>query len=237
VTNVLLSVDSVSAGYGRESIIVDCSLEIPDGGMVGIVGRNGAGKTTLVSAISGRLPTSTGRVLLDNSRIDTLPAHRRSNLGISHVPQGREVFASLTVAENLRVATRGGDENFVFQLFPRLAERRTQKAGTLSGGEQQMLAIARAILSKPRLIILDEPSLGLAPLVVERLFASIEQLRRETQVAMLLVEQQTRWMWESGLLDLVYVLEQGRIVGSGHPSAMSEADVASTYLGQGGLAT
>lgn len=237
MTGALVAASHISAGYNGQAIITDCSVVVPEGSMVGIVGRNGAGKTTLVSALSGRVPLLSGEIFMCGERIDDLPTYRRSSLGIMHVPQGREVFANLTVEENLRLADRGGDKAFVFELFPRLSDRRRQQAGTLSGGEQQMLAISRAIVAKPRLIILDEPSLGLAPVIVERLFESIARLRHETGVTMLVVEQQTRWMWQSGLLDSVYVLEQGQVVRQGTTAELAEDEVVASYLGQEGMAT
>lgn len=235
MTSILLAAEGVSAGYNGQPVVVNCSVEIPEGSMIGLVGRNGAGKTTLVSALSGRLRLLSGHIWWQGKRIDRLATFRRSALGIMHVPQGREVFTELSVDENLRIADRGGDKSLVFDLFPVLGERGRQKAGTLSGGEQQMLAIGRAILAKPRLIILDEPSLGLSPLVAERVFDSIDRLRRETGITMLLVEQQTRWMWDSDLVDYVYVLEQGRVVGAGAPGLLSEDEVVASYLGLKGF--
>jgi branched-chain amino acid transport system ATP-binding protein len=231
--STLLRVSDASAGYAGRPVIHGCSLELHRGQIVGVVGRNGAGKTTLVSAISGRLPLMGGTIELDGRPIGRLPAFRRSRLGMVHVPQGREVFASLTVEENLRIADRSGDAGqraLVLELFPVLRERLRQDAGTLSGGEQQMLAISRAILTGASLILLDEPSLGLAPKVVQQVFSSIERLRSSTDVTILLVEQQARWMWRSGMVDHLYVIEAGAIVASGTPSSLSETLVQDAYL-------
>ncbi len=210
------------------------------GQAVALVGRNGAGKTTLVSAISGRVPLLAGDLTFSGRAIGHLPAFRRSRIGIVHVPQGREVFARLSVFENLRIAARPGataiEWDFVYDLFPRLKARLAQKAGTLSGGEQQMVAIARAILTRAPLIILDEPSLGLAPKVVETLFASIRRMRESLDITLILVEQQARWIWEAGIVDYIYVLGDGMIVASGSPNSLDEAAVQESYLGKMGTA-
>ena len=177
----LLEARAISAGYNGQPVILNCSLTVAPRNAVALVGRNGAGKTTMVSAISGRLPLLSGELTFSGRAIGHLPAFRRSRIGIVHVPQGREVFARLSVFENLRIAARldatTAEWEFVYDLFPVLKERLTQNAGTLSGGEQQMVAIARAILTRASLIILDEPSLGLAPKIVENLFASIRRMR------------------------------------------------------------
>ena len=231
----LLEARDVAAGYERQPVVTRCSLSVDAGRTTAIVGRNGAGKTTLVSAISGRLPLLAGEVLLDGSPIGALPAYRRSLKGIVHVPQGREVFATLTVAENLRLASRDAtkpeDWELVYDLFPVLKERLEQKAGTLSGGEQQMLAIGRAVLTRSRLMILDEPSLGLAPKVVELMFDRIKRLKEALDIAIILVEQQARWVWEAGLVDYVYVLAEGTVAASGTPDSLTEDVVQKSYLG------
>jgi branched-chain amino acid transport system ATP-binding protein len=232
---LLLQAQKVAAGYAGQPVIRDCSIDVAAGEVIALVGRNGAGKTTLVSAISGRLPLLGGDVLWQGRSIARLPAYRRSRLGIVHVPQGREVFARLTVFENLRIAAKGdvrSDEwDLVHDLFPVLAERRDQKAGTLSGGEQQMLAIGRAVLTRSQLMILDEPSLGLAPKIVDTVFQRIKRLRETLGIGLILVEQQTRWIWEAGIVDRVYVLGDGMIVTSGAPDELREEAVEASYLG------
>jgi len=231
----LLQVSGLSAGYAGKAVVRDCSLHVGQGHMVAIVGRNGAGKTTLVSAISGRIKLLTGEIVFDGRSIAKLPCFRRSRLGIAHVPQGREVLARLTVEENLRLAEpaglRSSETERIFTLFPVLGDRLRQEAGTLSGGEQQMLAIARAVIARCRLMILDEPSLGLAPKVVNQVFDRVRSLREQLALTVILVEQQARWIWEEGMVDYVYVLEEGVIVGSGSPSEVKEDFVKKSYLG------
>ena len=234
---VLLEASGIAAGYDRQAVISDCSLKVETGRSTAIVGRNGAGKTTLVSAISGRLPLLAGQIRFAGEQIGRLPAYRRSLKGIVHVPQGREVFATLTVEENLRLASRSSttaaDWELVYELFPILHERLHQKAGTLSGGEQQMLAIARAVLTRSKLMILDEPSLGLAPKLVETMFERIKRLKQAVDISIILVEQQARWVWEAGLVDFVYVLDEGTVAASGTPDSLTEEVVQQSYLGVG----
>ena len=231
----LLEVSGLAAGYERQPVISRCSLNVEAGSTTAVVGRNGAGKTTLVSAISGRLPLLDGEIRFAGEPVGQLPAHRRSLKGIVHVPQGREVFATLTVEENLRLASRSSttiaDWQLVYELFPILKGRLQQKAGTLSGGEQQMLAIARAVLTRSKLMILDEPSLGLAPKVVETLFERIVRMKQALDISIILVEQQARWVWEAGLVDFVYVLAEGTVAASGTPDSLTEEVVQRLYLG------
>jgi branched-chain amino acid transport system ATP-binding protein len=231
----LLDVSGIAAGYERQPVISGCSIVVKAGDTSAIVGRNGAGKTTLVSAISGRLPLLAGEIRFSGEQIGHLPAHRRSLKGIVHVPQGREVFATLTVSENLRLASRrvttDADWQLVFELFPILHQRLQQNAGTLSGGEQQMLAIARAVLTRSKLMILDEPSLGLAPKVVETMFDRVRRLKQAIDISIILVEQQARWVWEAGLVDFVYVLAEGTVAASGTPDELTEEVVQRSYLG------
>ncbi len=234
--SALLEAKGLWAGYNGRPVIRECSLTADRGKAVAIVGRNGAGKTTLVSAISGRLPLMRGELVFGDRVVSHLPAFRRSRLGIVHVPQGREMFARLTVEENLRVAARvqtsASDWQLVYELFPILRNRVMQKAGTLSGGEQQMLAIGRAILTRASLMILDEPSLGLAPRIVEDLFDRIRLLRSTLDIALILVEQQARWIWDAGIVDTVYVLGDGAIVASGAPASLREEVLQESYLGR-----
>jgi branched-chain amino acid transport system ATP-binding protein len=233
---LLLKASSVSAGYGGMPVIRDCSLEAKTGQTIAIVGRNGAGKTTLVSAISGRIPLLDGEILYAGQSIGRLPAYQRSRAGIVHVPQGREMFARLTVHENLTIAAHaeaGAKEwELVYELFPVLKERINQTAGTLSGGEQQMVALGRAVMRRPSLMILDEPSLGLAPKVVEMVFDRIRLLQSTLNTTLILVEQQARWVWDAGIVDFVYVLLDGTIVASGTPEALPEDIVQDSYLGK-----
>lgn len=237
--NLLLEGAGLAAGYNGAAVISDCTMKVGARQTVALVGRNGAGKTTLVSAISGRLPLMAGTLEFDGKPIGAKPAFRRSRLGIAHVPQGREVFARLSVRENLIIAAKpdvsAEEWAFVYDLFPLLKSRLEQKAGTLSGGEQQMLVIARAILTRARLMILDEPSLGLAPKIVETLFERIRLLRQRLDIGLILVEQQARWIWESGIVDYVYVLGEGTIVASGTPDSLKEDAIEESYLGTGGL--
>ncbi len=221
------------------------SIEVPDGKVVALLGSNGAGKTTTLKAASGILPLENGRVASGHIRffgedIDRWAPHVLPRRGLAHVREGRHVFAKLTVDENLVAAGnalhgRGGkplDIEAVFEYFPRLKERRRQLSGYLSGGEQQMLAIARALVGRPRLILLDEPSLGLAPLVVKDIFSIIARINREQGVAMLLVEQNARVAL--GVADYGYIMENGRIVINGPKEVLlGDADVQRFYLGSG----
>lgn len=221
------------------------SIEVPPGQIVALLGSNGAGKTTTLKAASGILPFEKGRVASGRIRfmgedIAGRASHELSRMGMAHVREGRHIFGELTVEENLVAATnalkgrsRGDfDASLVFRYFPRLAERRRQLAGYLSGGEQQMLAIGRAIIGQPRLILLDEPSLGLAPLVVQDIFGIIERFNREHGVAMLLVEQNARVALT--VAHAGYIMENGRIVINGPTSTlMNDPDVQRFYLGSG----
>lgn len=220
------------------------SIHVPDGQVVALLGSNGAGKTTVLKAASGILPMENGRVAAGHLRyfgedIGAHAAHQLARGGMAHVREGRHVFEELTVEENLKTATaalkgRGGapaDLDIAFSYFPRLAERRKQLAGYLSGGEQQMLAIGRALVGRPRLMLLDEPSLGLAPLVVADIFAIIRRINVEQKVAMLIVEQNARLALETA--DYGYIMENGRIVLNGSSETLrADADVQRFYLGR-----
>ena len=185
--SALLTLDGISAGYGSFAALFEVSLQVEAGEAVGVIGSNGAGKTTLMRVISGLLKPSSGSFALDGKRLDQLPAYRIVEAGIAHVPENRRLFGRLTVEENLRMGAflPAARKHFaerlawVFELFPRLEERRFQMAGTLSGGEQQMCAIGRALMSKPKLLLMDEPSAGLAPLVVEQVFELVKRIRAE----------------------------------------------------------
>jgi branched-chain amino acid transport system ATP-binding protein len=234
----MLKLESVEMAYGAIQAVKGVSLEVRSGEVVAIIGANGAGKTTLLKGIAGIEPLAAGRMLLQGHDCAAVPPHQRVGLGIALSPEGRGVFADQTVSENLmlgaylkrsdpqRVKTLMDQE---FQRFPRLGERRDQLAGTLSGGEQQMLAISRALMSEPKLLLLDEPSLGLAPLIIAEIFRSIRALR-EAGLTILLVEQMANQAL--AVADRAYVLETGRITaqGSGR-ELLSDPKVREAYLG------
>lgn len=232
----LLSVENLSVAYGRVEAVRDVSISVPEGAIVTILGPNGAGKTTLLGAIMGIL-RSRGRATFDGRPLERRSVERRVADGMSLVPEKRELFVTMSVEDNLRLGgfRRRGEGSSgdmlrqMWRLFPRLAERRTQLAGTLSGGERQMLATARALMSEPRLLMLDEPSLGLAPLIVRDIFRTVADLR-EAGVSILLVEQNARAALE--LADYGYVLENGTVVLEGPAAALREDErVIATYLG------
>ncbi|BCX05844.1 MAG: ABC transporter ATP-binding protein [Candidatus Roseilinea sp.] len=233
----MLSVQDLHVYYGRIHALKGISLQVSAGEIVALIGSNGAGKTTTLTTLSGLLRPREGRILFEGHDLTHLPAHQIVRLGVVHCPEGRQVFARLSVIENLRLAAahradRDGvarDLERVYALFPILAERRGQYAGTLSGGEQQMLAIGRALMSRPRLLLLDEPSLGLAPMVVETIFRVIEALRRDG-VTILLVEQNAYQALR--LADRAYVMETGYIKASGPARALADDPaVKAAYLG------
>ncbi|HKI56202.1 MAG TPA: ABC transporter ATP-binding protein [Trueperaceae bacterium] len=234
----LLEIDDLVVAYGHIEALRGISLQVEEGEVVAMLGANGAGKTTLMRTLSGLIPARTGRVRYAGDDITHLPADRIVRRGITQAPEGRRVFGTLSVAENLVLGayTRpptGTPEALeqVFELFPRLRERRAQLAGTLSGGEQQMLAIGRALMAKPRLLLLDEPSLGLAPLLVKGIFQALQEIR-ETGVTILLVEQNARMALK--LADRGYVLEVGRIVHADAAGALlASPEVQAAYLGKG----
>src|SRR4051794_15197551 len=217
----MLRVEALEVGYGALTVLRDVNLHVESGEIVAIIGANGAGKSTLLKAISGLLPASQGSIRFEAAEITRLPPHRIVAAGIAQVPEGRQVFAELTVRDNLELGAftwaRGGNRQLdeleqVYALFPRLRERAAQHAGTLSGGEQQMLAIGRALMARPKLLLLDEPSLGLAPLLVKTIFDAIAQLKQADR-AIVLVEQSARAAL--AMADRAYVLETGRVVGEG----------------------
>jgi branched-chain amino acid transport system ATP-binding protein len=216
----------------------DVSLEVERGQFVAVVGPNGAGKTTLFKTISGVVTPTSGEITYNGKDLLAVAPAERAQLGIAHVPEGRQVFASMTVMENLEMGayTRSGRERWaellptILELFPVLGERRDQMAGTLSGGEQQMLAIGRGLASAPELLMLDEPSMGLAPTIVDAIFDRIQYIHREHGLTILLVEQRVAEALES--CDRGYVLETGRVVLQGaHNALMSDARVRRAYLG------
>lgn len=233
----LLELRDVEVAYGDLPALRGVSVSVEAGETLSVVGANGAGKTTMLRAISGLLPPRAGQILLDGVRLDRLPSHAIVERGVVQVPEGRKIFPSLTVLENLELGSyvsaakarrRDGLEQ-VFGLFPRLQERRGQAAGTMSGGEQQMLAIGRALMARPRVLMLDEPSLGLAPIVVKEIFRVIGEINR-LGTTVLLVEQNTRQAL--ALSRRGYVLENGRVVleGSG-AELLGNAHVKRAYLG------
>ena len=233
----MLALESLTVAYGGLRALTEVSLSVGEGRFIAIVGPNGAGKTTLFKAISGTVTPLAGTIRFDGEDLLAMPAARRAHLGIAHVPEGRQVFASLTVLENLEMGAypeRGRQDwarnlDRIYSLFPVLAERRAQLAGTLSGGEQQMLAIGRGLASSPRLLMLDEPSMGLAPAVADLIFERIEALHREG-LALLLVEQRVVEALQS--CDYGYVLETGRIVLEGPQKALLGDDrVRRAFLG------
>jgi len=234
----MLKISDLSVAYGGLQALTAVSLDVAEGEFVTIVGPNGAGKTTLMKAIGGGVPPAAGRVEYRGRDIGALPSHARARLGIAHVPEGRKVFASLTVRENLEMGSyragarqhRAASLETVLALFPVLHERRQQLAGSLSGGEQQMLAIGRGIMAQPDLLLLDEPSQGLGPRIVESIFEAIATIRRSRPITILLVEQRVVEALE--LCDRGYVLETGRVALSGdRETLLADPRVQQAYLG------
>ena len=233
----MLEVKGLDVSYGDVPALRDVSMTVGEGESVSALGANGAGKSTLLRTISGLLRPRQGTIELDGTRLDRLPAYDIAALGVAHVPEGRRVLPDLSVQENLELgaylpkpkARRKETLAWIYEIFPRLAERRRQRAGTLSGGEQQMLAVGRGLMLRPRILMLDEPSLGLAPIVVDMTFEKIAEVRREG-IAILLVEQNVQRAL--GLTDRGYVLEQGRIVLQGTSRELLEnPHVKVAYLG------
>ena len=234
----MLTIKSLDVAYGGLNALSDVSLDVERGQFVAVVGPNGAGKTTLFKTISGTVTPRAGEIVYNGRNLLEVPAAERAHLGIAHVPEGRQVFASMTVMENLEMGayTRNGRTRWhellpmIVALFPVLDERRDQLAGTLSGGEQQMLAIGRGLASAPELLMLDEPSMGLAPAVVDAIFERIHSIHRDHGLTILLVEQRVAEALES--CDRGYVLETGRVVLEGsHNDLMSDERVRRAYLG------
>jgi len=233
----LLRLERVSAAYGRIQALRDVSLEVPAGSVVALLGANGAGKTTTLRVISGLLRPTAGAVYFDGRRIDRLPPEAIVRLGVAHVPEGRQVFADLTVGENLVLGAYArrdrrnipADLERVFNLFPVLRERRKQLAGTLSGGEQQMLAIGRALMARPRLLLLDEPSLGLAPMVVREIFRTVRRINAEGTTVLLVEQDASRALQ---VAQTAYVLQTGQVVLRGPAAELRQNEaVRRSYLG------
>ncbi len=239
----MLRLKNINTYYGKVHALKNISLHLAEGEIVTLIGANGAGKTTILNTISGVTPAAGGELLFQKQPIRELAPDRIVCLGISQVPEGRQVFKPMTVEENLelgaylRYSNRVGrdeiqrDKEAIFQLFPRLLERRKQAAGTMSGGEQQMLAIGRALMASPKLLLLDEPSMGLAPLVVQEIFRVLQRLRDERGVTILLVEQNAKAALK--LADRGYVLETGKVILEGAADELLEnAEVKRAYLGK-----
>jgi branched-chain amino acid transport system ATP-binding protein len=222
----------VTGGYGKVTVLRDVSLSVPRGGVAAILGANGAGKTSLLKVASGLLRPTEGSVRIDGQDVTKRPPERRARKGLCHVTDGRAIFRDLTVRENLELAIppwiKSRDLEQVLTLFPRLGERMTQRAGRMSGGEQQMLALSRAFLSKPAVVLVDEVSMGLAPLVVDEMFVALKVLAAQG-TALLLVEQYVHRALE--MADVVYLLDQGEITFSGPPSSLDESTLMAAYLG------
>lgn len=234
----LLEISDLRGGYGLVEVLFGVDLHIEEGKVVAVLGANGAGKTSLLRAISGELPRIKGSIVFDGDELVGTAAHKISQLGICHVPEGRGTFVELTVRENLEIgAWRRSDKSNIaldrdhmFELFPVLRERQRQRAGELSGGEQQMLAVARALMGKPKLLLLDEPSLGLAPLIVKSLYRTLATAVAETGVTSLVVEQSADVAL--GISDDAYLLEVGEIIRSGTAAEFkSDDEIRKAYLG------
>ena len=237
MADTLLKVDNINVYYGNIHAVKDISFEVDQGEIVTLIGANGAGKSTTLKTISGLLKPKTGDILYKGSSIKGMRAHKIVEAGLAHVPEGRHVFLHMTVEENLDMgaytqpaSTIAPNKEKVFELFPRLKERRKQLAGTMSGGEQQMLAIARGLMSDPSMVMLDEPSLGLAPVIVDDVFDVIHNINTVKKLPVILVEQNA--YMALSISNRCYVLENGRIAHSGKSSELIQSDVIrETYLG------
>jgi len=235
--DTLLSIQDLKVAYGSVLALQGISIEVHEGEIVTLIGANGAGKSTLLRAISGIVPIQSGKIMFDAVNLGTVPAHNIVKLGVAHVPEGRGIFANLTVQENLKLSTWSRTDRKdiqkeyqrIFDLFPRLAERQNQLAGTLSGGEQQMLAVARALMTRGRLLLLDEPSMGLAPVLVREIFQIVREINA-TGTTILLVEQNARQALR--LAHRGYLLETGilKVAGTAE-ELMDNPSVKAAYLG------
>jgi branched-chain amino acid transport system ATP-binding protein len=233
----MLKIENLSVSYGMIEAIKGISFEVNDGEIVTLIGSNGAGKTTTLHAISGLLKPKTGKIMLDGKDLTKIPAHKIVGMGLAQVPEGRRVFAQQTVQENLMLGAYSrndkdgiaADMETMYELFPRLKERMKQPAGTLSGGEQQMLAMARALMAKPKIMLMDEPSMGLSPLLVKEIFRIIKDINKKG-TTVLLVEQNAKMAL--AIADRAYVLETGKITLEGTGSELSASEqVRKAYLG------
>ena len=233
----MLELNRVNAGYGSFQALFDISLQVEAGEAVAVIGPNGAGKSTLMRVISGMTPLISGEMTMEGRSLTTVAPHRIVDFGIAHVPENRRLFPGMTVEDNLKLGgysstarQKSGDNlAFVYELFPRMRERRRQLAGTMSGGEQQMCAIGRAIMSGPKLLLMDEPSAGLAPVVVQQVFDLVQRIRREG-FTVLIVEQNVQQVLK--VVDRAYLLEAGQIIDSDSASALLESEgVRKAYMG------
>jgi len=233
----MLDLKNIDAGYGAFQALFGISMQVNAGEAVAVIGANGAGKTTLMRVISGMLPASSGTMTMEGADLRTTPPHKIIELGIAHVPESRRLFPRLSVEDNLRLgafipsarAHFAERLDYVYGLFPRLKERRSQLAGTMSGGEQQMCAIGRALMSKPKLVLLDEPSMGLAPVIVQQVFELVRRIRSEGYTV-LIVEQNVSQVLK--VADRAYLLEVGRIVQSGSAAQLAASDdIRKAYMG------
>jgi len=230
---MLLQIEDIHAGYGEIGVLHGISLSLAAGEILGVLGRNGMGKTTLIRCIAGLLPLSRGTIALDGRDITRIPAHERARRGVTTVVQGRGVFPRLTVFENLEMGrTAGGAKSSrikeVLEYFPRLGERLSQAAGTMSGGEQQMLAIGRGLMTHPRLILLDEPSDGIMPVLVQQIAEILARINREEKVAIVVVEQNVPMVF--AMTNRCVIIEKGRVVAEGARHVVSQSDVMREYL-------
>jgi len=230
----MLIAKNISSYYGKIQALDDISLKVNKGEIVSIIGSNGAGKSTLLMTLCGIVPAKTGSIIFNDTEISTLPTHEIIRMGVSQSPEGRRIFPKLTVYENLLIGDplkREKDINleFIFEIFPRLKERINQRGGTLSGGEQQMLSIGRALVSQPSLLLLDEPSLGLAPIIVKQIFETIKRINKENDTTILLVEQNAFGALK--LSDRGYVLVNGKVTISGESKQLLEnPEIKKAYL-------
>jgi branched-chain amino acid transport system ATP-binding protein len=238
----MLEIRRLHGGYGRLEVLHGLDLSVAEGELVAVIGANGAGKTTLLRTVSGLLRPTGGQVLLDGADISGRPAEKIAAAGLAHVPENRLVFPTLTVEDNLRLggwtrrraasSATAASRRLVLELFPRLGDRLSQAAGTLSGGEQQMLAVGRGIMARPKVLVLDEPSVGLAPRVVAEIMRALARLRDEENLTILLIEQNARAAFT--VADRVYVMDRGRVLLEGAPAELlNDERVQHAYLGGG----
>jgi branched-chain amino acid transport system ATP-binding protein len=233
----MLKVEHVESGYGLVQVLWEASLEVKAGSITALLGPNGAGKTTLLRTIFGTLKPLRGQITYESQDVTYLPPHEKVKRGLVLVPEGRRLFGNMTVEENLtmgaylKAALIQKDEslNMIYSLFPVLKERGKQRAGTLSGGEQQMLTIARGLMSRPKLMMLEEPSQGLAPKLVREVFRAVEKMRREASLTLLLVEQSVDYALD--VCDYAYIMDGGRVQAGGTPGEIKESEVREAYLG------